>query len=131
MGCGCTHGRATMFKVPSGAGTDCAGGFGAGASWALDVPANASRIARAIPATIRKRVSVFTVEHEAYHCFLLPSLVQVDVSPPYLPAGSPPHQAARTDAQRPAASGRATSGAWRTAALVPLAHILFTRSEHR
>src|SRR6266567_1085596 len=71
MGCGCTHGSATMCKGPSCKGTDCAGGFGAGVSWAHDVPAHASTIARVVPAKNRKRVSVFTVEHEAYHCFLL------------------------------------------------------------
>src|ERR1700704_171614 len=72
MGCGCTHGSATMCRVPSCEGTDCAGGFSAGVSWAHDVPAHASTIGRAVPAKIRKRVRVFTVEHEAYHCFLLP-----------------------------------------------------------
>src|SRR6267143_3106628 len=71
MGCGCTHGSATMFKVPSGEGTDCARGFSADVSWAYDVPAHASTIGKAVPAKNRKRVSVFTVEHEAYHCFLL------------------------------------------------------------
>jgi len=71
MGCGCTHGSATMCKGPSCEGTDCAGGFGAGVSWAHDVPTHASTIGKAVPAKIRKRVSVFTVEHEAYHCFFL------------------------------------------------------------
>jgi len=60
-----------MCKVPSCEGTDCAGGFSAGVSWAHDVPAHASTIGRAVPAKIRKRVRVFTVEHEAYHCFFL------------------------------------------------------------
>src|SRR5467141_788145 len=71
MGCGCTHGSATIFNVPFCEGTDCAGGFGADVSWAHDVPAHASTIGKAVPAKNRKRVSVLTVEHEAYHCFLL------------------------------------------------------------
>jgi hypothetical protein len=35
------------------------------------VPAHASTIARAVPATIRKRVWFFTVDLKAYHCFIL------------------------------------------------------------
>src|SRR6266550_8111702 len=69
MGCGCTHGSATIFNVPSCEGTDCAGGFSAGVSWAHDVPAHANRIGRAVPAKIRKRAWFLMVEHEAYHCF--------------------------------------------------------------
>jgi hypothetical protein len=60
-----------MFKVPSCEGTDCAGGFGAGVSWAHEVPAHASTNRKAVPAKIRKRVWFFTVEHEAYHYFFI------------------------------------------------------------
>src|SRR6266566_2450245 len=128
MGCGCTHGSATMFKVPSGEGTDCAGGFGAGASWAHDVPAHASTIGRAVPAKIRKRVSVFTVEHEAYHCFLL--LCFRLIPHPQLPRGSPPRRATQLGAHRPIVSGRPTCAAKCNVVWIPTSEMPYSKSKH-